>query len=145
VQLASILPMALSTNLRSLFKFEKARIAFGQAWKLAPPEGRGDGHQVRITKSFVGNELFHCSYGRDSEYGAQGVPVCTTVGDGSRLARNVNAGYVSAQMGGHSNYSDGQEFHWQTEKRGNLLRGTARSKVRIPSEADHYTGRNTEQ
>src|ERR1700728_793581 len=67
-----LLPVALPTNLRPLLKFEESRITFGQAWKFAAPERRGDGHQMGIAKSLVGNELFQPSYCRDSEYAAQG-------------------------------------------------------------------------
>jgi hypothetical protein len=73
--------VALPTNLRSGLKFEEPRITFGQAWKFAAPERRGDGHQMGIAKSLVGNELFHPSYGRDSEYAAQGARARPKIAD----------------------------------------------------------------
>jgi len=44
MRLAILLPMALSANLCSLFKFEEAPIAFGQPWVLTAPERSCDGH-----------------------------------------------------------------------------------------------------
>lgn len=56
---AIFLPMAVSADLRSRFAFEESGLAFGQTRELAPPEARGDSHQVGIAKSFVRNEFFH--------------------------------------------------------------------------------------
>ena|GEM_PF-6288053 len=53
------LPVAVATNLCSLFDFEKAGIAFRQAWKLPAPKPAGDGHHMGIAKLLVGNKLFH--------------------------------------------------------------------------------------
>jgi len=56
---AIFLPMAVSADLRSRFAFEESRLTLGQTRELAPPEARGDSHQVRIAESFVRNEFFH--------------------------------------------------------------------------------------
>src|ERR1700685_3111051 len=63
----------------------------------------------------------------------------------ARLAWNVNAGQISAQMGRRCNDCYGHEFHWQTERRWGLLCSTPRAEVHVPGQADHYARRNTEQ
>ena len=65
VGLRIFLPMAFSANLRACLDFEQARNAFVQARKFARPESCGDGHEVGIAKSFVRDEFFHDSDGRD--------------------------------------------------------------------------------
>jgi hypothetical protein len=108
--LAILLPVALAANLRSLFKVEEARMAFEQPWVLAAPERSCDCHQMGIAKSLVGDELFHPSYGRDSENDAQGARPSQL--PWVALAWNVNAGQISAQVRRHYNDRYGHEFHW---------------------------------